>query len=118
MSSDCLFCKIIKGEIPAKKAFENENVIAFHDIHPQSKIHLLFIHKNHTRDINQMSDNEESLVHIFQAIKSYSIEHGLDQSGFRIVTNLGRHGGQTVFHTHFHVLGGEPLGPFGTYKVL
>lgn len=118
MSQDCLICKIIKGEIPSTKVFENAHVLGFQDIHPQAKIHLLFVHKNHTRDINEMSDSPESLGELFKAIKTYTKDKGLDQGGFRVVTNMGKHGGQTLFHTHFHVLGGEPLGPFGTYKTL
>jgi histidine triad (HIT) family protein len=118
MSKDCLFCKIIKGEIPSKKVFENEHVIGLVDIHPQAKIHLLFIHKNHSRDINEMCGDPESISHIFKAVKAYTESQSFHEQGFRIVTNVGKHGGQTVFHTHFHVLAGEPLGPFGTYKKL
>lgn len=118
MGHDCLFCKIVKGEIPSKKVYEDEKVIAFFDIHPQAKTHLLFIHKNHTKDINAMADDAKSIGEIFHAIKVYTEEKNLDQSGFRVVTNLGKNGGQTVHHTHFHVLAGEPLGPFGTYRTL
>lgn len=118
MSANCLFCKIFSGEIPSKKVFENEVVIGFHDIHPQAKHHLLFIHKKHTKDITEMASDADALSDVFSAIASFTKAKNLDEAGFRVVTNMGRHGGQTVFHTHFHVLAGEPLGPFGTYKSL
>lgn len=113
MSDNCLFCKIIKGEIPSKKVFENEHVYAFEDIYPQAKIHLLFLHKNHTANINEMSKDGRAIAEVFQAIAEYTKDKSLSTDGFRVVTNLGPHAGQTVFHTHFHVVGGEPLGHFG-----
>lgn len=112
--SNCLFCKIIKGEIPSKKVFENDSVYAFVDIYPQAKTHLLFIHKNHTANINEMSDDSKAIGDVFKAIKEYTTENKMDVDGFRVVTNLGQNAGQTVFHTHFHVLGGEKLGHFGS----
>lgn len=111
---NCIFCKIAKGEIPSKKVFENENVYAFQDLYPQAKIHLLFIHKKHTSHINQMSDDPSTIGDVFKAISSYTHQEGLDREGFRVVTNLGPNAGQTVFHTHFHVLAGEKLGHFGS----
>jgi len=111
---NCIFCKIAKGEIPSKKVFENENVYAFQDLYPQAKIHLLFIHKKHTSHINQMSDDSSTIGDVFKAISSYTQQEGLDRDGFRVVTNLGPNAGQTVFHTHFHVLAGEKLGHFGS----
>lgn len=113
--SDCIFCKIIKGEIPSTKIFENESVIGFKDLRPQAKIHQLFIHKNHTKDINDLAGNDpKQLADLFTAMKEYSEKEGLTKDGFRVVTNLGPHAGQTVFHTHFHLLAGEPLGHFGS----
>lgn len=114
MSADCLFCKIVEGKIPSTKIFENDNVIGFVDIHPQAKTHLLFVHKTHTTDINELSSDPKSLGEVFQAITEYTKAQGLDKLGFRVVTNLGKHGGQTVFHTHFHVVAGEQLGRFGS----
>lgn len=113
MSDNCLFCRIVKGEIPSQKVFENESVYGFVDIYPQAKIHMLFIHKSHSADINQMSSDPESIGAVFKAIADYTKSEGLDQNGFRVVTNLGKNAGQTVFHTHFHVVGGESLGRFG-----
>lgn len=114
MSADCLFCKMVEGKIPATKVFENDHVIGIVDIYPQAKTHLLFIHKTHTKDINEMSQNPVSIGQVYQAITEYTKAQGLDQNGFRVVTNLGKHAGQTVFHTHFHVVAGEQLGRFGS----
>jgi histidine triad (HIT) family protein len=114
MSDNCLFCKIAKGEIPSNKVFEDESVLGFVDLHPQAKLHYLFIHKNHTKNINELASNEKNLGQIFTAIKTFTEKENLDQEGFRIVTNSGKNGGQTVFHTHFHLLGGEKLSTFGS----
>lgn len=113
--NDCIFCKIVKGEIPSTKIFENETVIGFKDLRPQAAIHQLFIHKSHTKDINDLAKNDpQELSDVFNAIRTYTQTEGLDKNGFRVVTNLGPFAGQTVFHTHFHVLAGEPLGHFGS----
>lgn len=114
MKNECIFCKIINGKIPSTKVFENEKIFAFKDLHPQAKIHLLFIHKEHSANVNEMSENPIFLTEIFQGIAEYTKKSGLEKMGFRVVTNLGKDAGQTVFHTHFHVLGGEPLGHFGS----
>lgn len=110
----CLFCKILKKEIPSNKIYEDDNVFGFVDIYPQAKTHLLFIHKLHTDNINEMADDPKSIGEIFSAIQKYTRRESIDQEGFRIVTNLGPLAGQTVFHTHFHVLSGEKLGRFGS----
>ena len=112
---DCIFCKIIEGKIPSTIIYEDENVIGFKDLRPQAVIHLLFIHRKHTKDINEMVKNDPTqLMDIFEAIRLYTEKNNLTQQGFRVVTNLGPFAGQTVFHTHLHVLGGGPLGHFGS----
>lgn len=111
---DCLFCKIIKGEVPSEKVYEDEHVFAFKDIYPMAKEHYLFIHKEHSENINDISRNDPSqLAQIFGAIEAFTKSNKLEESGFRVVSNIGENGGQTVFHTHFHVLGGEKLKGFG-----
>lgn len=113
--SDCIFCKILKGEIPAKKVYEDANVFAFVDIAPHSKEHYLFIHRNHTKDVNDLITNSpQDMIDVYQAIKNFTESNELGKNGFRVVTNSGKHAGQTVFHTHFHLLGGEPLRGFGS----
>lgn len=111
---DCLFCKIIRSEIPSEKVFENDSVVAFKDISPMAKKHYLFISKSHSKNINSLVESEpQQLVEIYQAIREFTIEEKLEDSGFRVVTNINADGGQTVFHTHFHLLGGEQLKGFG-----
>lgn len=111
--TNCIFCKIIRNEIPSQKVYEDDFVYGLKDLYPQAASHLLFIHKKHTANINEMSEDPESIGQIFKGIQKYTQEQKLDTTGFRIVTNLGPDAGQTVFHTHFHVLAGEKLGHFG-----
>lgn len=108
---DCLFCKILKKEIPSTQVYEDDFVYAFEDIYPMAKEHVLFISKKHTKNVNKMESQE--IANVFKAIKVYTIQNGLEDKGFRIVTNVNEYGGQTVFHSHFHVLGGEKLSSFG-----
>jgi histidine triad (HIT) family protein len=113
--SDCIFCKIVKGEIPSTKIHEDDNVIGFKDLRPQAKEHYLFIHRRHSKDISDLAMNDPAqLKDLFQAISTFAKKDGIEKNGFRVVTNQGPFAGQTVFHTHFHVLGGEPLGHFGS----
>lgn len=109
--SECLFCKIVAGEIPCTKVFENESVLAFEDIHPSAKTHWLFIHKNHSKNALEMLASE--IAEVYLAIQTHVNDGPLSQSGIRVVTNCGPDSGQVVFHTHFHVIGGEQLGGFG-----
>lgn len=112
--SDCLFCKIIAGDIPAEKIVETENVLAFRDIYPMAREHYLFIHKQHTQNINEMTlKHPEQLSEIFLEIQKFTSSNKLENDGFRIVSNINENGGQSVFHTHFHLLGGEKLANFG-----
>lgn len=112
---DCLFCKMVSGEINPDKVFENDHVLGFKDLYPQAKEHYLFISKKHTANINEIAGNDPSqLDQIFTAIKEFTESNALSNKGFRIVNNLGADAGQTVFHTHFHVLGGEKLRGFGS----
>ncbi len=103
--TDCIFCKIVKGEIPSNLIYEDDKVVAFEDINPQAPIHYLVIPREHIKsaaDINE--DNKDLIGHIFFIASKIAMEKGLDQ-GYRIVNNCGIDGGQTVDHIHFHVLG-------------
>ncbi len=112
--SDCIFCKLVEGKIPSTRIYEDENVIGFKDLRPQAQVHHLFIHRRHTRDIiDLVSCDPDQLGDLFRAIATYTAKESLTREGFRLVTNLGPDAGQTVFHTHFHVLAGEQLGSFG-----
>lgn len=103
----CLFCKIIEGVIPATKEYEDEHTLVFHDIHPQAPIHLLVIPKKHIPSFNDI--DAETLVHIKHTIKEVTKKMGLDEQGYRIINNCGESAGQTVFHVHFHIIGGKKL---------
>lgn len=107
---DCIFCKIIDGDIPSNKVYEDDTVLAFHDINPQMPVHVIVIPKTHiasAADINE--DNSAVVAHIFEVIAKIAKDLGLD-NGYRIINNCGEDGGQTVKHLHFHLLGGESLG--------
>ena len=107
--NDCLFCKIINGEIPSQKVYEDEYVYAFKDINPMAPVHILVVPKEHIStllDINH--DNSAVIAHIYEVITKIAKDFGLE-SGFRVVSNCNEYGGQTVFHLHFHILGGKKL---------
>jgi histidine triad (HIT) family protein len=107
---DCIFCKIINKEIPAKVAYEDDNVVAFHDINPQAPIHLLIVPKKHIASVMEIDDEENLLLgDIIRTAQNLARENNLDKKGFRIVVNTGEEGGQTVNHLHFHLLGGRFL---------
>ena len=107
--SNCLFCKIVAGEIPSTKVYEDETVLAFRDIAPQTPTHILVVPKCHIQDANGITaENSAVIAHIFTIIPRIAKAEGLD-NGYRVVTNCGADAGQTVGHLHFHILGGKPL---------
>jgi len=107
--SDCLFCKIIAGEIPSKKVYEDESCYAFYDIDPQAPVHFLVVPKKHIPSPAAVTEADAALVgHIYAVIAKIAGELGLD-NGYRVVANCGADGGQTVGHLHFHVLAGRTL---------
>jgi len=115
MGEITIFEKILKKEIPATVVFENQQVLAIKDINPQASIHIVFIHKQKTKDIGEMCTTQpQHISDIFAAINMFVKMQGLENTGYRIVTNKGEDGGQTVFYTHFHLLAGEKLGHFGS----
>lgn len=108
---DCIFCKIIKGEIPSTKVYEDDNVLAFKDINPQAPVHVIIIPKVHIQSANMINeDNVQEVSNIFLAINKIVKELGIDESGYRIINNCGKDGGQTVPHLHFHIIGKKNLG--------
>ena len=107
--SNCLFCKIIAGDIPSTKVYEDELVYAFRDIAPQAPTHILVVPKTHIEDCNGVTaDNSAVVAHIFEVTPQIARAEGLD-SGYRVVSNCGADAGQTVQHLHFHILGGKKL---------
>lgn len=106
---NCLFCKIIAGDIPSNKVYEDETVLAFRDVAPQAPTHILVIPKAHIDSCNGVTaDNSAVVAHIFEIIPQIAGAEGLDK-GYRVVSNCGEHAGQSVHHLHFHILGGKQL---------
>ncbi len=108
--SDCLFCKIVAGEIPSAKVFEDEEFLAFEDISPAAPVHVLIIPKIHLDSIHEAGEEHKDLIgRIHLAAGRIAAERGLAEGGYRIVNNCGADGGQTVPHLHFHLLGGRAM---------
>ncbi|MGN0660558.1 MAG: histidine triad nucleotide-binding protein [Oscillospiraceae bacterium] len=106
---DCIFCKIISGDIPSSKVYEDETVLAFNDINPVAPVHIIIIPKEHIENAGEItSENSAVVAHIFEVASLIAKEKKLDK-GFRIVTNCKEDGGQTVNHLHFHLIGGKKL---------
>ena len=106
---DCVFCKIAAGEIPSKKAFEDDRVLAFYDLDPQAPIHILLIPKEHIASAAEITEeNGTNVAHIYAVAAKLAKDLKLDK-GWRVVTNVGADGGQTVMHMHFHLLGGRSM---------
>lgn len=107
--ADCLFCKIIAGEIPSTKVYEDDLCLAFRDINPQAPTHILVIPKMHIASVAEINAENSSVIsHIFEKIAEIAKAEGL-KDGYRVVSNCGDHAGQTVHHLHFHILGGKEL---------
>lgn len=108
---DCIFCKIIKGEIPANKVYEDDEILAFYDINPATPIHILVIPKKHIDCIAHMQKEDEQLIgKIYGVINKIAEEKGFKENGFRVIVNSGKDSGQEVMHLHFHVLAGTKMG--------
>ena len=107
---DCVFCKIIKGEIPSKKVYEDDEILAFYDINPIAKVHVLVIPKIHIKSLQELKEeNKDLLFHLFEKINEVAKIVGVDKTGFRVISNVGEDAGQAVKHLHFHIIGGEKL---------
>jgi len=110
---DCIFCKIIAGDIPASKVYENDTILAFDDIDPKAPAHVLVVPKVHIADIENLTDdNKKVMGDLFMAVQEVARLKGITQKGYRVIINNGRAGGQEVFHMHIHVMGGrDSMGP-------
>ena len=110
MADDCLFCKIADGSIPSDKMFEDDEFIAFRDINPQSRVHILVVPKRHIAKLSDCSQSDrEMLSGLLLTANKVARDEGIDQSGYRVVINSGSDGGQVIFHIHLHLMGGERL---------
>lgn len=110
MIQECLFCRITNNELPSEKIFENDSVLGFKDINPIAPIHLIFIHKRHSTNICSLIEKDIlQIPEIFKALNQFISTSSLKENGFRIIINSGDDGGQTIFHTHIHLIGGKKL---------
>lgn len=109
---NCVFCKIIKGEIPSEKVYEDDEILAFKDINPVAPIHILVIPKKHIETLLEVTEEDSKLIaKIYMAINKIAKDLGIEKDGFRVVANCGRDSGQEVMHIHFHMLAGKKLEP-------
>ena len=107
---NCLFCKLVEGEIPSDKVFEDDHAIAFRDIHPQAPQHILVIPREHYVGIHEIPGENSALIqHLFSAVSSVVLKEGLAEDGYRLVVNFGERANQTVPHIHVHILGGRVM---------
>lgn len=110
MSDDCLFCKIIAGEIPSNKVYSDDDVYAFRDINPSAPQHILIIPRKHIIDMQAATEDDQLLLgRILLSANKIAAEQGLDETGYRVVVNTGEDSRRTIFHLHFHILGGREL---------
>lgn len=111
--SDCLFCKIVAGDIPSTKVAETDTTYAFRDLNPQARVHVLVVPRVHHEDARELTGDPRLLADVLTTGARVAEQEGIDERGYRFVLNTGDDAGRTVFHAHLHVLGGEPLGLFG-----
>ena len=110
MSDDCLFCKILAGDIPADVVYESDSAIAFRDINPQAPTHVLIIPRQHISTINDIEPGDHEIIgSLYSAAAEIAAKAGHAEDGYRVVMNCGEHGGQSVFHVHLHMLGGRAM---------
>lgn len=111
MDNDCLFCKIIKGEVPSSKVYEDDEVLAFKDINPAAPIHILVIPKKHIPSLAHMEAGDEVLIgKMHNVVNKIAEQEGFKESGYRLIVNCGKDSGQEVMHLHFHILAGTKMG--------
>lgn len=108
--SDCIFCKIVRGEMEADVVYSDDQVVAFRDINPQAPVHVLVVPRRHLDSIMNLDDGDEGLIlSLFKAVRKVAEQEGIADRGVRVVTNVREEAGQSVFHLHFHVLGGRRM---------
>jgi len=108
---NCIFCKIIKGEIPSQKLYEDDEILSFRDVNPAAPIHILVIPKKHISMLTELKEEDETIIgRIYTVINKIAKQENFDEKGYRVIVNCGEDGGQEVKHIHFHLLGGKRLG--------
>jgi len=110
MSDACLFCKIVSGEIQGAIVFRDDQATAFRDINPAGPTHILIVPNRHIASLNALEEQDEQLMgHLFRVAGQLAKSEGIDQTGYRVITNTGPHAGQTIFHIHVHLIGGQAM---------
>lgn len=110
--ADCVFCKIVEGKLNSDIVFDGGDTLFFHDIHPKASVHIVGIPKKHLTSLAEMTGDDHAVIgKLMHDAVHIASEEGIEQDGYRVITNVGSHAGQEVQHLHFHILGGEPLGP-------
>ena len=108
--TDCIFCKIITGEIPSQKLYQDELVTAFRDIHPVAPTHVLIIPNKHIPSVNEVTIEDEAMLgHIYSVARQLAVQEGIQEQGYRLIVNTGPHAGQEVYHLHLHLIGGQRM---------
>jgi histidine triad (HIT) family protein len=108
--TDCIFCKIVSGDIPSTNVFRDEQVTAFRDLNPAAPTHILLVPNKHIDSVNTLTDGDEPLIgHLFTTAKQIAVQEGIAEGGYRLIINTNSDAGQTVFHIHLHLLGGAPM---------
>ncbi len=108
--TDCIFCKIVSGDIPGNIVYRDEQVTAFRDINPSAPTHILIVPNKHIESVNMLIVDDEPLIgHMFTTAKNIAAQEGIADRGYRLIMNTNADGGQTVFHIHLHLLGGAPM---------
>ncbi|MBK8823469.1 MAG: histidine triad nucleotide-binding protein [Anaerolineales bacterium] len=108
--TDCIFCKIITGDIPSTNVFRDEQVTAFRDLHPAAPTHIMIVPNKHIDSVNMLTNDDEQLIgHLFTTAKQLAAQEGIAEDGYRLIINTNANAGQTVFHIHLHLLGGAPM---------
>lgn len=107
---DCIFCKIVKGQAPATVVYQNEQITAFHDIHPAAPTHILIVPNRHIPSVNELSPEDEVVMgQLFTVARKLAEQGGIHRDGYRLIVNTGEHGRQVVFHLHMHLMGGQRM---------
>lgn len=110
MNNDCIFCKIVSGEIPGTIVFRDEQATAFRDINPVAPTHILIVPNRHIESVGTLEASDEQIMgHLFSVARGLAEKEGIDKSGYRLISNTGADGGQTVFHLHVHLIGGQKM---------
>jgi histidine triad (HIT) family protein len=108
--TDCIFCKIISGEIPSQKVYEDDLATAFRDLHPVAPTHILIVPNKHIASVNEVTPEDEiTLGHIFTVASQLAFQEGIREKGYRLIVNTGPHAGQEIMHVHLHLIGGQRL---------